>query len=458
MIETRLKNKLFLSLVGFGLPLFVALLTIPWLIKSMGLEVFGLLSIGWTIVSFSGIFDLGLGRSLTKSIAKLTSENRSNQIWSLFRFSLIVVLFLSVFIFTIFHFFIPTIIYNFLNFSDSLRAAAAHAFFWLFLAIPVAIFSSLFISVLEGTGGFARVNIVRVLASSFIFIGPVIAWKLDAGIIGIMASLFIVRLLGLLGYVLISRNIWKKWHENYEQEEASENALKKELLQSGGWMAVSNILGPVMTGLDRLVIGSILSVAIVSYYATPVDMIMKLQVFTAALMSVVFPAFTASRETNGERVNEIFFKSVLLVGFVMFATTILAMVYGHIALGYWLGQDFADKSSYVLYWAAIGLFVNAFSFIPFALLQAIGRADITAKLNLIEVPFYFAFLYWALLGWGITGAALVGAARLLVNSILLFVFAGIYYPKIKKNALKSAALMVAGVLFLLIVMPKQLIN
>lgn len=454
MIEGRLKSKLLLSLFGFGLPLVVALLTIPWLIKNMGLEVFGLLSIGWTIVGFAGIFDLGLGRSLTKSIAKLTSENKTSQTWSLFRFSLILVFFLSVVVFTIFHFFIPTIIYNFLNFTDSLKAVAEHAFFWLFLAIPVAIFGSLFISVLEGTGGFARVNVVRAITSSFIFIGPVIAWKLDTGIIGVMGSLFIVRLLGLVGYVLISKEIWKKWRKNYEREEASERALKKELLQSGGWMAVSNILGPVMVGLDRLIIGSILSVAVVSYYATPVDMIMKFQVFTAALMSVVFPAFTASRETNSTRVNEIFFKSVLLVGFVMFTTTLVAMIYGHMALDYWLGQDFANKSSYVLYWATIGLFVNAFSFIPFALLQAIGRADITAKLNLIEVPFYFAFLYWALLEWGITGAALVGATRLLVNSILLFLFAGIYYPKIKINAIKATVLMLLGVLSLLILMPK----
>ena len=68
---------------------------------------------------------------------------------------------------------------------------------------------------------------------------------------------------------------------------------------------------------------------------------------------------------------------------------------------------------------------------PYALLQAWGRPDITAKLHLVEIPCYFALLYWGIRAHGIEGAALAWTIRLSVEAgILVFVLRNVLAPRL----------------------------
>ncbi|MCL5796080.1 MAG: polysaccharide biosynthesis C-terminal domain-containing protein [Gammaproteobacteria bacterium] len=179
---------------------------------------------------------------------------------------------------------------------------------------------------------------------------------------------------------------------------------------------------------------------------------MKLQVFSAALMAVVFPAFAASYLSNTHRTQVLFTKSAWLLGVVMFLIALLTVLFGQQVLSLWLDEAFAQQSKWVLYWAAIGLFVNALSFVPFALLQAIGRADITAKINLIELPFYFVVLFFALAQWGIVGAAIASTLRLTINAFLLFFYSGHFYVQVRKQSRIVSLLMLIGLSVLLLLL------
>ena len=43
---------------------------------------------------------------------------------------------------------------------------------------------------------------------------------------------------------------------------------------------------------------------------------------------------------------------------------------------------------------AVGVFINSLAQVPFALLQGVGRPDLTATLHLIELPLYLGLLWW----------------------------------------------------------------
>ena len=62
------------NLLGLGLPLIVAVFSIPALIKELGDARFGLLTLIWSVVSYFGLFDLGLGRTLTQQLAVVLGE------------------------------------------------------------------------------------------------------------------------------------------------------------------------------------------------------------------------------------------------------------------------------------------------------------------------------------------------------------------------------------------------
>ncbi len=158
------------------------------------------------------------------------------------------------------------------------------------------------------------------------------------------------------------------------------------LLRFGGWMTVTNVVGPLMVTLDRFLIGALVSMTAVAYYATPYEIVTKFWLLPGALMGVMFPAFSAGFEQNRERTALLFGRSVKLLLLVLFPVMLCTIALAQDGLRLWLGAEFAQHSFRVLQWLAVGVFINSLAFVPFSLLQGVGRPDITATLHLIELP------------------------------------------------------------------------
>ena len=58
------------NLIGQGAPLLVAIFAIPLLIRALGTPRFGILTLAEMVVGYYSLFDLGLGRALTKLVAE----------------------------------------------------------------------------------------------------------------------------------------------------------------------------------------------------------------------------------------------------------------------------------------------------------------------------------------------------------------------------------------------------
>ena len=68
------KNTL-LSLIGSGIPIIVAIFSIPILINALGADGFGILTIAWMVTGYFSLLDLGVGRALTKMVSEKLGQN-----------------------------------------------------------------------------------------------------------------------------------------------------------------------------------------------------------------------------------------------------------------------------------------------------------------------------------------------------------------------------------------------
>jgi hypothetical protein len=74
----------------------------------------------------------------------------------------------------------------------------------------------------------------------------------------------------------------------------------------------------------------------------------------------------------------------------------------------------------VLQWLAAGVFLNSLAQVPLALVQGVGRPDLTAKLHLLELPLYVLGLWWLISTFGIVGAAIAWTLRVGLDAAVLF--------------------------------------
>jgi O-antigen/teichoic acid export membrane protein len=103
--------------------------------------------------------------------------------------------------------------------------------------------------------------------------------------------------------------------------------------------------------------------------------------------------------------------------------TLVLFVFAPDILELWLNADFADRSSAIMRWLSVGVLVNAVGQVPFAYLQAVGRADLTGRLHLVELPAYLLALWLVLELWGIEAVAALWTLRASADAAAMFYLA-----------------------------------
>ena len=205
--------------------------------------------------------------------------------------------------------------------------------------------------------------------------------------------------------------------------------LTKPVLHFGSWITLSNVVSPVMMNMDRFFIGSLLSVAAVTYYAAPFEAVTKLLLLPGAVASVLFPAFALSFAGDRDRMALLLSRGVKYVFLAVFPIVLVFIALAPELLGWWLGPVFAERSSVVLRWLAAGVFINCLVMIPSVLIHATGRPDVTAKFHLMELPLYLLAIWFLIRNYGIDGAAWAWSLRVALDSILIAAGAAALLPQ-----------------------------
>jgi O-antigen/teichoic acid export membrane protein len=183
-----LKHSLY-NLMGLGLPLLAAVFTIPMLIAALGDARFGLLTLIWAVVSYFGLFDLGLGRALTQQLAVLLSKDELQKIGPLVGTATLIMTVLGVLAGLIMAACAPWGV-GLINAVPD-QQEAINAVYAMALAMPFIVLTSGFRGILEACHAFGIINIIRVPMGLFTFIGPlvvVICWEPRLDLIAVVLS------------------------------------------------------------------------------------------------------------------------------------------------------------------------------------------------------------------------------------------------------------------------------
>ncbi|MGE5612633.1 MAG: oligosaccharide flippase family protein, partial [Nitrososphaerales archaeon] len=195
-----------------------------------------------------------------------------------------------------------------------------------------------------------------------------------------------------------------------------------ELMAFGGWMTVSNVISPLMVQMDRFVIGAMLSLAAVAYYATPFEMVTKLLMIPTAITGVAFPAFARLlAQQDFDAAGKLYWRSMRLIALGILLPVLILALFAEDVLRLWLHGAFPAESATVLRILVLGVFVNGLAHVPFAYLQGAKRADLTARIHLAEAPLYLLALALAVPRFGIVGAATAWTLRVTLDALAMHV-------------------------------------
>jgi O-antigen/teichoic acid export membrane protein len=385
------------------------------LIRGLGTDRFGVVTLAWILIGYFSVFDLGFGRALTQVVAAKLGESGESHapelVWPVLSLMMLLgtvgaVLLISIAL---------PLVHSILNIPRELQPETLWSFYILAVALPFVVVTAGLIGILSAFHRFGLLNAIRAPMGIYTYLAPLSVLPFSHSLVYVMAVLAAGRVLAFAAHLIACRQILpplrSEWLIRFSEV--------RPLFRIGAWMTVTNVVGPLMAYVDRFVIGGIISVAAVAYYATPYEMATKLLVIPVAVIGVLFPAFAANYRRDHSKVVRLFVRASKYIALLLFPPILLIVAFAHQGLQWWLGDEFAVHSTLILRWLAVGVFINSIAQVFFTLLQGIGRPDLSAKLHIAELPVYLGALFWSVQHFGILGAAVTWSARVTIDALLL---------------------------------------
>lgn len=400
------------NVAGAVVPLLATFITLPMYLRAIGEERYGVLIILWTLLGYFGLFDLGLGRAVTNRIAAFkdrTAGEREEVFWTALVMNLALGCAGAVVLWGA-----GAIVFrHFIDIPGALTVEVYAALPWMVMAFPLLLASSVMRGALMGREEFLAHNVVAIGTGLLIQVVPlVVALTIGPALPALVIAVVGVRVLsGLSQFGLCVRQLPIGLRPRVAR------AHVRPLFGFGGWVTVTSIVGPLLTTLDRVVIGGVAGVKAVTYYTVPFSLASRISIIPGSLSSALFPRFSSLSATERDALLGTAVRSLAVV---ITPLVVAGMLIMEPFLTWWVGAEFASQSAPVGEILVIGIWANCLAYIPFGMIQGKGRPDLSAKFHLAELLPYLLVLWLALEWKGAVGAAIAWSLRVWADAALMF--------------------------------------
>jgi O-antigen/teichoic acid export membrane protein len=370
------------------------------------------LSLVWVLLGYFGFLDLGLSRAAANALARLRDAPQQARARVLVT-TLVLNLGLGLFGSLCLAVFGNYLLQHVLAVPDTLKPEIAQAFPWIVGLFPLALVSGVGIGTLESREHFLLANVLQVSGTSLgqivpvilaVFISPSLAIVIPAAVI--TRALTVATIL-----IAVYRDEGPLPLAVFDQHEA------RKLLSYGGWVTVTGVIGPFLYSFDQFLIGSLLGVAAVAHYAVPMNLVMRSQIFPAALTRTLFPRLS---NLGPEEARHLASRALVSLAYGYGAICAPAIILAPTFFRYWIGADFAAVAAPVAVILFCGAWINGLVFVPNAMLQSQGRPNVTGIINAVEIIPFIGILWGLTSAFGIVGAAVAWSLRCALESIFFF--------------------------------------
>ncbi len=404
------------NLGGNLVPIAISLVTVPLYLRAIGDIRYGVLAIAWLFVGYFGVFDLGISRAATFQVAQLAGSvpaARERVFWTAAALNLLLGLIGGVVLFGV-----ATVVFTAgFDIPATMRVEALSSVPSLAATLPLATVGAVMVGVLQGREQFGLTNVLGILNTAltqFVPLGVALVAGPDLRLL--IAATVVSRGAGV---VVLFVALW--WTMPLGRSIGFDRSRARQLFLYGGWVAVTNFVGPILVTADRLLIGALLSAQAVTYYTIPYNLVGRVSILPAAITTSAFPRLSRM-DDDGSRTLAA--QMLALLGAVISLVVVAGILALPIFLQLWVGPAIALRGAPVGMVLLLGIWINSLAYVPLTELQARNRPDLVAKLHMAEVVPFLVLLAAGIHFFGLLGAAIAWTVRVGVDAILLFLVSG----------------------------------
>jgi O-antigen/teichoic acid export membrane protein len=445
-----------------GLILVLNVAFVPAMLHSFGMELYGVLSVTWMVLSHLQWLDLGFSAACAKYVARDLARGMEAEAgrwaWAAVTVQAIVgtvaalALWLS-----------APYLAELLKVDPARREMVVLALRMFALVVPLDLSAKSMTGVLEATQRFDWINGLNVAGALWTFSTYAVGIMRGGDFRAVVYGLVAFRVVNLLGTLYAACRVLPSMldREAFATRLAIRGSRLREMFRFGGWVSVSSGIGPLIFFCDRWVISTLRGVALLPLYTVPLQMLVSLQIIPASGSATLFPAFSVlEASTEWDRLQRLLVRAHRLLLLLLIPVLFTLFYWAPEILRLWISPEFAQEATIPFRILLAGFSVGLFAPFSGALLQGAGRPDVLSKVYLAEFPVNVLMTVLLVKHFGIVGAAVTYSVRTVVETVILWVCIHRVFPLERWGLLRGVLHRLApvglavGALFILLPEPR----
>ncbi len=405
------------NIAGSIVPMCVGIVTVPIYLRFIGEARYGILAIVWLFLGYFGMFDPGITRAALFQIARLNQRGQEKERESVFWTALAVNLAFGVAGGVVLYFAAKPFFLTTFKMPQAMRGEVLASLPWLAASVPVSIGTAVLGGALQARDGFAAYNMIYSLNAVTTQLIPLgVAYWYGPNLKWLICTVLVTRALGAFPSIAVLFHLLP-----LGQGGGFDRSRLRLLFSYGGWVTISNLINPILTSMDRMLVGTVLGAEAVTFYTVPFNLVSRASILPGAFATSLFPKLARASTQDSEHLAA---ESVVALSAVMTPLIIATVAVLPTFMRFWVGASFALRAAPIGVILLLGIWINGLAFIPFEQLQASDRPDLTAKFHAAEFIPFLGILWLGLHFFGLLGAAWAWTIRVTIDALLLFLVAG----------------------------------
>lgn len=405
-----LKRNLIANFIGKGWQAFIQLLFVPYYVKLMGVEAYGLVGLFGLLVTLGCFFETGLSSTMNRELSRFLALNAPAEAFRNFVRTLettywIICLLVGGLILAS----SSAIAHHWLNVKLLDLQSVEYSIALMGVCFVVQLPLGMYQNGLQGlqrqmtmnlfSAGLVTLRAVGgVLVLLYVNSSPVLffAWQ---------ASMSLVHTL------ILRMLLWKEVPKSLQRARFDKTYLLGGRKFASAVTALG-ILGILILHLDKIILSRILPLEEFGYYSVAVSIASGLLVVTYPMFAAIFPAYSyVVALKDEERMIKLYHQSTQLMSIFILPLMLLLTFFSYEILLLWTGSEIiASKAYRAVAFLAIGTGVNAIMHIPYALQLAHGWLKLSLYQSCFSLVSLVILLPLMIRWWGVDGAAAMWCA------------------------------------------------
>ncbi|MEI6706193.1 MAG: oligosaccharide flippase family protein [Methylococcales bacterium] len=400
-----LKKNVLANYFGQAWTALMGLVFVPFYIKYLGMEAYGLIGIFTLLQAWLTLLDMGMTPTLSREMARHTAGAHSAQsIRDLLRTMEFICFGIAIFLCMVIWLSSAWLSSHWLQTEKISTVALAQAVSVMGLVIALRFIEGLYRGAIVGLQQQVWLNVVGAILASLRSIGAV------AVLIWIAPTIELFFLWqGIVSVITILVFIVATYHHLPISKQPAQFSLLqlKTIGRFAGGMMVITLLSLLLTQVDKIILSRLLSLELFGYYTLAGMVAATLNQLITPITQAYYPRFTELlTQGDTEGLIKVYHQGARLVSVLIIPATIILAFLGKKLLLLWTGNVLlTENAAPLLALLALGTMLNGLMHIPFLLTLTYGWTRFSIYLNIIAVVLLVPSMIWATLCYGAMGAA-----------------------------------------------------